>query len=198
MGYYMSGRGDYYRGDYYRAGRGGILSSIGGFLGGAIKTVARVASILPTPLQPLARVATAVLNPRQGTAIAPAAQQIPFQPIPSQRLPALPPIGVGQMGPFMGQTGGLIQVQTVTAGGRPTVKIVDQNTGRVVGSRKRMNVANPRALRRALRRVAGFGKLAKRAKRDIARAASAIGVRRGGGASRGVITRSEAARALRR
>lgn len=195
MAYYGSGRGDYYKGDYYGYRAGGILGSIGKFFGGIAKTAANVLSVLPTPLQPLARVASPVLNPRQGTAIAPVAQQVPFRPIPMQ-LPALPP--VGQVGPFMGQQGGLIQVQTVTAGGRPTVKIVDQNTGRVVGGRKRMNVANPRALRRALRRVAGFGKLAKRAKRDIARAASAIGVRRGGGGSRGVITRSEAARALRR
>lgn len=194
MSYYGSGRGDYYKGDYYGYRAGGIFGTIGGLF----KKAVGVLSVLPTPLQPLARVASSVLNPRQGTAIAPAAVRVPFQPIPSTQLPMLPPISTGQVGPFMGQQGGLIQVQTVTAGGRPTVKVVDQRTGRVVGSRKRMNVANPRALRRALRRVAGFGKLAKRAKRDIARAASAIGVRRGGGGSRGVITRSEAARALRR
>lgn len=197
MGYYGSGRGDYYRGDYYRAG--GIFGSIGKFLGGVASTVGRVASILPIPgsniIGGVARAVGGVLNPRQGTAIAPFA---PGQAPVLTQLPRLPQISGGQLGPFMGQQGGLIQVQTVTAGGRQTVKVVDQNTGRVVGSRKRMNVANPRALRRALRRVAGFGKLAKRAKRDIARAASAIGVRRGGGSSRGVITRSEAARALRR
>lgn len=194
MSYY--GRGDYYRGDYYRAG--GILGSIGKFLGGAVKTVGAVAlgTVTGGPLGGVAAAARTVLqrqtNPVQGTAIAP-------MPQPQMgRLPALPPIGVGQVGPFAQQTGGLIQVQSYTAGGRPIVKTIDQRTGRVVGSRKRMNVANPRALRRALRRVAGFGKLAKRAKRDIARAASAIGVRRGGGGSRGVITRSEAARALRK
>ncbi len=41
---------------------------------------------------------------------------------------------------------------------------------------RRMNVANPRALRKALRRVAGFGKLTHRARRAIARAASAVGI----------------------
>lgn len=46
---------------------------------------------------------------------------------------------------------------------------------------RRMNVANPRALRRGLRRVAGFGKLAQRARRDIGRAATAVGVSRGRG-----------------
>jgi hypothetical protein len=196
VGYYGSGRGDYYRGDYYRAG--GIFGSIGKFLGGVAKTAANVLSVLPTPLAPLARVATAVLNPRQGTAIAPFAPAQNPVLVQSPRLPSLGPISTGQIGPFGQQTGGLIQVQAYTAGGRQVTKVVDQNTGRVVSGRKRMNVANPRALRRALRRVAGFGKLAKRAKRDIARAASAIGVRRGGGSSRGVITRSEAARALRK
>ena len=47
-------------------------------------------------------------------------------------------------------------------------------SGRLVRNRS-MNVANPRALRRSLRRVAGFGKLAQRSKRDIRRAAKAIG-----------------------
>lgn len=41
-----------------------------------------------------------------------------------------------------------------------------------------MNPGNPRAVRRSLRRVAGFGKLAARARRDISRAATAVGVRR--------------------
>jgi hypothetical protein len=199
VAYYGSGRGDYYRGDYYRAG--GIFGSIGKFLGGVAKTVGQVASILPIPggniIGGVARAVGGVLapNPRQGTAIAPFA---PMQAPVLRQLPSLPPISTGQIGPFGQQTGGLIQVQSYTAGGRQVTKVVDSSTGRVVSMRKRMNVANPKALRRALRRVAGFGKLAKRAKRDIARAASAIGVRRGGGSSRGVITRSEAARALRR
>lgn len=201
MAYYGSGRGDYYRGDYYRAG--GILSGIGHFLGGVAKVAG---NLLPGPIGTAAKLVGGVLapNPRQGTAIAPAAGPFAsFMPPISRggnpQLPALPPIGVGQIGPMGGQTGGLIQVQTFTQGGRPIVKTLDSRTGQVVGGRKRMNVANPKALRRALRRVAGFGKLAKRAKRDIARAASAVGVRRGGGGgSRGVITRSEAARALRR
>jgi len=195
MGYYGSGRGDYYKGDYYGYRSGGIFGSIGKFLGGVVRTVA---PILPGPLGAIGGLVSKVLNPRQGTALAPA-MPVSVQAPVLRQLPSLPPISTGQIGPFGQQTGGLIQVQQYTAGGRQVTKIVDQNTGRVVGGRKRMNVANPKALRRALRRVAGFGKLAKRAKRDIARAASAIGVRSGGrGGSRGVITRSEAARALRR
>jgi hypothetical protein len=40
---------------------------------------------------------------------------------------------------------------------------------------KRMNVTNPRALRRAIRRVSGFGKLVQRSKRAIAKANTAVG-----------------------
>ena len=47
--------------------------------------------------------------------------------------------------------------------------------GTVCVRNRSMNVANPRALRRSLRRVAGFGKLAMRAKKDIRRAAKSIG-----------------------
>jgi len=194
VAYYMSGRGDYYRGDYYRAG--GIFGSIGKFLGGVVKTAT---NLLPGPLGGIARAVVPLIgrtggglvndpsaaiaaaargirrlrNPAQGTAIA---------PFPPGQFPILEPL------PFGGLPGG-------AGGGFGGGGGFGMN-----GKRKRMNVANPRALRRALRRVAGFGKLAKRAKRDIARAASAIGVRRGGGggSSRGVITRSEAARALRR
>ncbi len=44
---------------------------------------------------------------------------------------------------------------------------------------RRMNVANPRALRRSLRRVCGFGKLAARTRTSIGRAATAVGAGRG-------------------
>lgn len=47
--------------------------------------------------------------------------------------------------------------------------------GTICVRNRSMNVANPRALRRGLRRVAGFGKLAQRSKKDIRRAAKAIG-----------------------
>jgi hypothetical protein len=40
---------------------------------------------------------------------------------------------------------------------------------------RRMNPANPRALRRAIHRMTGFGRIVKRMKRAIARASSAVG-----------------------
>ena len=110
MSYYGSGRGDYYKGDYYGYRAGGIFGTIGGLF----KKAVGVLSALPTPLQPLARVASSVLNPRQGTAIAPAAPGTGVMRLP--QLPA-PVLTAGQVGPFMGQTGGLIQVQAYTPTG---------------------------------------------------------------------------------
>ncbi len=54
--------------------------------------------------------------------------------------------------------------------------LAKDGSGRCVRNRS-MNVANPRALRRSLRRVAGFGKLAQRSKRDVQRAARSLGVK---------------------
>lgn len=53
-----------------------------------------------------------------------------------------------------------------------------EKAGRWVKNR-RMNVVNPRALRRSIRRMAGFGKVVKRMRGAIGRAATAVGVRRG-------------------
>jgi len=47
--------------------------------------------------------------------------------------------------------------------------------GTICVSNRTMNVANPRALRRGLRRVSGFGKLAQRAKKSVNAAARALG-----------------------
>lgn len=65
-----------------------------------------------------------------------------------------------------------------TPGVRGTVQRVLPGGETGFTRRRRMNPANPKALRRALRRVSGFAKLAQRTKRDIGRAATAAGVRR--------------------
>jgi hypothetical protein len=59
----------------------------------------------------------------------------------------------------------------------PGLNIVVKGTSLV--PTRRMNVANPRALRRSLRRVAGFAKLTKRVRHAVSLAASAVGVHRG-------------------
>lgn len=143
----------YMAGDYYRAGdyyaAGGIFSSIGR----AIGKVAKVAGgLLPGPLGTIARIGGGILTGAAvGRTIASAIN--PMDAPPGQQLP-VPGLG-GAIERFLpgGETGYF--------------------------KKPRMNVANPKALRRALRRVAGFGKLARRARRDIGRAASAVGVRRG-------------------
>jgi hypothetical protein len=182
--------GDYYRGDYYR-GDPGLFGSIFKAVGGAVKGFIGGGPI-GAVLGGARAIAPSLFQPRApGTAVA-------IAPPPPIRMPIIGPLG-GQV-----QTGGLfggVQVQQFGGtGGKRAREYIDPATGAIMRRPgRRMNVANSKALRRALRRVAGFGKLAKRARRDIARAASAVGVRRGGGGgSRGVITRSEAARALRR
>lgn len=172
------------RGDYLRSARGdpGIFS----FLGKAVGTIARVGSkILPGP-------AGAILGTVGGFLGGRAARPTP----PAGFAPMQTSMTGLQLGGPRGITLGVQRTQAVTAsarvqnggGGCPSGYHLNKSgyydrSGFVPpGSRcvrnRRMNVANPRALRKGLRRVAGFGKLASRARRDIGRAATAVGVRR--------------------
>lgn len=72
--------------------------------------------------------------------------------VPGQgRLPPFTATGAG-VKPFGGMSGGMI----------PSGWHLDKQTGTKLVRNRRMNIANPRALRRAMRRVQGFEKLAKR------------------------------------
>lgn len=180
MGYaYVSGnvygRGDYYRGDYYR-GDPGILRAIGGAVrgfvtggpGGAI--VGAVAGF---------RRPSAV----QGTALAPI-PQIPPPPISQTQIGPGGMIykrteygaevsGVPMHAPgcpcgtcsLNGRRGHFNKSTYVTRGGGtsrwPPSLMVHPKGSECVPNR-RMNVANPRALRRAIRRGRGFLKLARK------------------------------------
>jgi len=71
--------------------------------------------------------------------------------------------GQGRLPPFTATGAGVIP-----GGGRGGTMIpvgyhLDKKTGTYLVRNRRMNVANPRALRRAMRRTDGFVKLAKRA-----------------------------------
>lgn len=141
----------YQAGDYYRAGDYYAAGGIFSGLGRLVGKVAKVAGgLLPGPIGTIARIGGGILT---GAAVG--------RTIARTLAPDIPP---GQI-PVPGVEGA---IERFLPGGE-------------TGFRKnpRMNVANPKALRRALRRVAGFGKLARRARRDIGRAASAVGVRRG-------------------
>lgn len=142
MGYLGSSRGD-----YLGAARGD--PGLFGFLGGLGKGIARtVGGFVPGPagmiLRTVGRKAPVLKQ-----------QQPRFAPAP-------PPItmrGINVGGP-----------RGITVGTRrfgPTAPMpapvsVDQ-FGQLVRKRRRMNVANPKALRRSIRRQAGFVKLARRA-----------------------------------
>jgi hypothetical protein len=177
-------RGDYYRGDYYR-GDPGLFSFVGKALGG------------------VAKLGTSVVRAGLGLA---APQNIPALSAPAMSFGQQPSYGlinIGQPGPSTGLIniggGGLrgmigpacpkgfrVNKSTYIRRGGGTAKLPPGLVlkGTTCVRSRRMNVGNARALRRGLRRVAGFAKLVKRSKRAISRAASAVGVRRGGGKAR--------------
>lgn len=170
MGYY--GGGDYYgAGDYYAAG--GLF----GFLGKVAKGVAGTALGIgkaALAASPVGQAATAVSRAILPTGPA-APEQMPVIMPPQMQVPKSP-IPVART-PYLGLP--------VTGAGLYKPK------------RKRMNYGNTKALRRADRRIEGFVKVARSALRHTGYkvVSKSAGAGRG---SRGVITRSEAARALRR
>ena len=177
MAYYQ---GDYYQGDYYQGDPffGGLIATGASWL--AKKLFKRKLSQVGKT--ELARRTTRGLQRGAiigGGAAAAMGLQIPIPGTPFQMTPgAILPGGV----PFLGRRSVSLELPvgrtgyTAPPGGCcPTgFHLAKDQSGRCVRNRS-MNVANPRALRRSLRRVAGFGKLAQRSKKDIRRAAKAIG-----------------------
>lgn len=147
MPYYRAG--DYYRGDYYRGNyaAGGILGSIGKFIGGVVKTVG--GNLLrATPVG----MAISAVAPKL---LAPSRPQI--APM-SANLPSFGP-GTVMSVPEPGITGA---VHRIAPGGHPGYGRYTKD-GRFTERRApRMNPLNPRALRRAGRRVKGFLRFASR------------------------------------
>jgi len=130
-------RGDYYRGD-------GIFS----FLGSALKAVA---PILPFGIGTAASAVGGLFSPTKTTR---PAVSIPTATFQNQIGASLPPAPH-----FYG----------VTVGGTKLGLTTPPTPGRSFGplsgqpkKRRRMNVTNPRALRRAIRRARGFEKLARK------------------------------------
>ncbi len=180
MAYYQ---GDYYQGDYYQGDPflGGLIAAGASWLGK--KLFKR--KLTTAGQQQLARNVTGGLTrATRGAAPYVAAAGIgsiftrsslpipgtPFQMTPGAMLPGGAPLFSRRQQPFVGPP------QQMAAGGccPSGYHLAKDGSGRCVRNRS-MNVANPRALRRSLRRVAGFGKLAQRSKKDIRRAAKAIG-----------------------
>jgi hypothetical protein len=172
VGYY--GRGDYYRGDcnygdYYRGDPG-----IFGFLGKAVSGIARTAvagltggpgaalkqigtevRALTTPAP--ARIVTGMAPGEAGGYLAPGpVGQIPQQPVGTMLASGFIP-GCQLKGTRPNKSGYYKQVVK----GNPA-NVVYIPKGSVCVKSRRLNVANPRALRRAIRRARGFAKLARR------------------------------------
>ncbi len=80
---------------------------------------------------------------------------------PQGFLPARTP-GQGRLPPFTATGPGVLPAGGIQGFGAPRgYHLAKDGSGKLVRNR-RMNIANPRALRRAMRRVQGFEKLAKR------------------------------------
>lgn len=162
MAYY---RGDYYRGhgrgDYYRGhGRG---DPFWGALWTGIKTVGG-----------------ALLGIRPA---APAVTPPLVAPGPSPAQTALASMASGLQAGMMIRRPTMPTQMPMIRSGVETVNrmLVERPDGSVVAvgrRRRRMNPANPQALRRSIRRVVGFGRLAMRSKKAIGKAATAMGVKR--------------------
>jgi len=180
MAYYQ---GDYYQGDYYQGDPfiGSILAAGASWLGKKLfkrklSTVGQQALARKVTggmtraargAVPYAAVATA------GGLFGSASLPIPFTPFkmtPGAMLPGGAPLFQRRDLQGVPGPGGMAASGCCPSG----FHLAKDGTGRCVRNRS-MNVANPRALRRSLRRVAGFGKLAQRSKKDIRRAAKAIG-----------------------
>ena len=165
MSYYRRPMGDYKT--YGYAGDPGFLSSlwkgvksialpiIGGMLGGPMGAAAGTALAAPGKPKP----GTQLMGTSQfGLGVAfPGGTSIGMGITPGVMVP-----GQGRLPPFTATGAGVLP-----AGGRggtliPTGWHLDKKTGTYLVRNRRMNVANPRALRRSMRRVQGFEKLARR------------------------------------
>lgn len=176
MSYYQ---GDYYQGDYYQGdpflgaligmgatwlgkkllGRGAAragttaIARVGAAAGTGLVTGAATGMMVRPALGAIGRVARLVAP----TVFGPPGQF--FRPgLPTTAAPAMGEGGCCPSGYHLNKG--------VTRSGSPPGSVCVRN--------RAMNVANPRALRRSLRRVAGFGKLASRARKSMKAAARSV------------------------
>lgn len=163
---YYGARGDFYTGrtGYYRAGDPGFFSSIGSIFK---KVVPIAASVFGGPVGGMA----AGLLSGGGGGSAPQQPSISAAGVAS-RSAAARLSGAGRTLPGMGLMSrpGMGSLAPRAAPGTPRVAgMRHMSTLQRTGMRKRpsMNVCNPRALRRAIRRAKGFEKLALRSIRLV-------------------------------
>jgi len=151
------------RGDYGGRGRYRGDPGIFGFIGKAVGAVAGLASkVLPGPAGAIAGALGGVLVGRKTAAP------------PPRALVASPMPGGSMTGINLGGPRGITVGRTVT---QATEYKVDAATGQLCPKRKgrRMNVLNPKALRRSIRRVSGYAKTTQRVRKAVRQAARAVG-----------------------
>lgn len=191
--------GDYYRGDYYRGDPGFF-----GAIGSALKGVAKIATgvvgaVVPGPAGVVARLAgralggTRAVTPPPPTIVPPPSIGTPYAPTVTR------PSGAGWVTPSLPMAAAPGAVGACGRGYR-TNKAYSYAKGAPPGSFctkvRKMNPGNVKALSRADTRMRRFVGIARSALRHTNYKVVSRSAGRGG--SRGVITRSEAARALRR
>lgn len=171
MSYYM---GDYYRGDPFSIGGllGGIAKTIGGVAGGLISggpigAIAGGVTAAATVLKGSSSITPPFISPPApvfpGGASLMSAGGGPGRPIASFGGNLGPISGGMQIGG--GQPGTSVQAPGIAAKGYHVNKaaLKGKPYKRLIVKNQHMNVANSRALRRAIRRGRGFVKLARRA-----------------------------------
>lgn len=189
MGYYQSG--DYYGGgDYYAAG--GLF----GFLGKVAKGVAGTALGIGKAAfaaSPVGAAITGITSAVTPTGFVQQPTSMPQITPPPMAIPKSPLLGLPVHGGATQQAAG--RGGNVLIGGKWFH--YNKHGELKKGKRPTMNVGNVKALRRSDRRIDRFVGVARSALKHTNYKVVSRSSGRGGG-SRGVITRSEAARALRR
>ena len=181
MSYYQ---GDYYQGDYYHGDPflGTLIGMGASWLGKKLlKKGASKALVASTGAGAMVGGGTGLVAGAVGSALVQRGGQALWQkfttpdptfavrpPIPMQQIGRSTFTGTvaGPMGGACGCPSGYHPNKTLTKMGHPPGTTCIRN--------RSMNVANPRALRRSLRRVAGFGKLAARARKTVNATARAM------------------------
>lgn len=165
MAYYLTG--DYYKGDYYRGGRGDVGSFLGGLARGVIR---RIAGATPVGM------AVSAFLPRQGLPPSPRGQGGLVLPggtmISPQRIL---PGGA----PFISKQGGACGVSGMHLNKARVYARSAAEKGSYCVKNRHLNPANPRALRRAIRRERGFVVLARRVLKGSGLTISRKGMGRG-------------------
>jgi len=149
MPYYLTG--DYYKGDYYRhRGDPGLFSFLGGIVKGALSIGKGI--VTGGPIGGISA-AAGLLAPRPG---------MTGSGLPAPRGPGglILPGGIG-VHPMSVLPGGKPFITRQGGATRPGYHL-DKKTGTYEVRNRSMNPANPRALRRAVRREHGFVALARR------------------------------------